>query len=392
MTYAALVAQARQVARVLRAARVGPEVPVAVCLDPSAALVVAALAVWEAGGVYVPLDPTWPRERLAFIVRHSGASVLITTRALQAAMEATAPTVLALDAEAVRPAVKATTDIGECVDPQQLACIIYRFGSTGRPNGVAVTHANLAQYLAWCRVAYSVELPVDALWQSSIGSDLSLTTMLTPLVTGGTVVMLPEPAPGVGALHRALQETSRRVLVKVTPSQLQRLETLVTPAEATRVAVLIVGGEALLPDTVVWWRANAPATVVINEYGSAETTVGCCTYFVETVQTEWRTVPIGRPIFNAQLFVVEASGEPAPPGVPGELYIGGAGVSRGYHGQPALTAERFVPDPLSGRVGARLYASGDSVRATADGTMELTGRRDRSERDRHRSAEYRESS
>ena len=202
-----------------------------------------------------------------------------------------------------------------------------------------------------------------------------MTSLFAPLLCGGRVDLLPEEQ-GVEALVEALRRGGDYSLVKITPAHLQLLGQQLAPHEAAgRTRAFVVGGEQLTDEHLAFWRENAPETLVINEYGPTETVVGCCVYRVPRGEPSPGAVPIGRPIANTRLYVLDARLEPAPVGVPGELYIGGDGVARGYLGRPGLTAERFVPDPF-GPPGGRLYRTGDRARWRAGGELEYLGRGD----------------
>ncbi len=258
---------------------------------------------------------------------------------------------------------------------EHLAYVIYTSGSTGRPKGVMVTQRGLVNYLSWCVAAYDVAAGQGALVHSSIAFDLTITGMFAPLLVGRPVRLLPDEL-GPEALHAALAEQHDLSLVKLTPAHLDLLREWIAPERAAgRARAFIIGGEQLLAESLRFWQAHAPATILVNEYGPTETVVGCCVY-VAPPEARAGAVPIGRPIANTRLYVLDRHMQPAPIGVPGELYIGGAGVARGYLGQPGLTAERFVPDAFGAEPGARLYRTGDLARYAADGNLEFLGRRD----------------
>ncbi len=386
LTYAALDARANRLAHHLRSLGVGPGAHVAICLERSASLVEALLAVLKAGGAYVPIDPAYPADRLAWMLADSGAVVLLTQERLVPLLHPLTPAgtrLVRLDAEAPEAAeiaARSGADPAPRATPEDLAYVIYTSGSTGRPKGVMVPHRGLANYLVWARQAYRAGEGDGAPVHSAFGFDLTVTSLLVPLVAGTSVTLLPEEQ-GVGALAASFRQARGLSLAKITPAHLEVLRQVLAPAEcAGRTRALVIGGEALSAESLAFWRENAPGTRLINEYGPTEATVGCCVYEVRADDPAAGPVPIGRPIANTRLFVVGPGLRPVPAGAPGELWIGGDGLARGYLGRPDLTAERFVPDPFAplggGAPGGRLYRTGDLARLLPAGELEYLGRID----------------
>ncbi|MEO6809941.1 MAG: amino acid adenylation domain-containing protein [Isosphaeraceae bacterium] len=262
------------------------------------------------------------------------------------------------------------------VSGENLAYIIYTSGSTGRPKGAMIAHRGLSNYLAYAAKTYAVRSGCGAPVHSSISFDLTVTSVLAPLIVGGRVDLLPE-GPGVEELADSLRQGSDYSLVKLTPAHLELLGQSLRPHEAAGgTRLFVIGGEQLTGEQVAYWLENAPGTGLINEYGPTETVVGCCVYRVPAGTKPTGAIPIGKPIANMRLYVLDRGFQPVPVGVSGELYIGGVGVARGYLNRPDLTAERFVPDPYSGKPGARLYKTGDLARWRVDGNLEYLGRID----------------
>ncbi|MET0396662.1 MAG: amino acid adenylation domain-containing protein, partial [Longimicrobiaceae bacterium] len=375
LTYAALERESNRLAGHLRALGVGPEARVGICLERGPEMVVAVLGVLKAGGAYVPLDPSYPADRLAFMVEDAALAVLLTREGLLERLPEHGARVVCLDRDAAEIARRGDAAPASGLRPENAAYVIYTSGSTGRPKGVEVVHRGLGNYLAWAVDAYAGEghgAPVH----SSLAFDLTVTSLLVPLLRGERVVLTDE-ADAVEGLARALREEPGFTLVKLTPAHLGLLAEQLTEAEAAAAArTLVVGGEALPAELAAYWRRVAPGTVVVNEYGPTETVVGCIVHRVEDADGAAGSVPIGRPIAGTRAYVLGAGMQPAPLGASGELYVGGAGVARGYLGRPDLTAERFVPDPFGGEPGARLYRTGDRVRWLASGEMEYLGRTD----------------
>jgi len=379
-TFAALDRRAEGVAIHLRRLGVGPEVRVGVCLPRSPEMVAVLLGVLKAGGAYVPLDPAHPRHRLAFLLADSRTAVLVTAAASAGALPDPLPEgVPVLRMEDLRddaPAGSAT--VRSEAGPDHLAYVLYTSGSTGRPKGVMIPHRGLTNYLRWSRSAYLAEGEAGgAPLHSSIGFDLTVTSLWCPLLAGREVVLVPE-GEGIEGLAGALRDRGGFGLVKLTPAHLESLSHALTDGEAAgrATAAFVIGGEALQGASLELWRARAPRTRLFNEYGPTETVVGCSIYEVPAGEPARGVVPIGRPVANARIYVLGGDLLPVLPGVAGELCVGGEGVGRGYLGRPDLTAERFVPSPFAAAPGERLYRTGDLVQHRPDGVLEFLGRID----------------
>jgi len=371
VTYDELNRWANRIARELRAAGVEPEARVAVMMRRSPGLLAAMLGTIKAGGAYVPIDPADPAGRIAAILADAGASIVLTDAG--AASTAAERTLAVPELPPV--------DLGDepnpapCAGPDHLVYVIYTSGSTGTPKGALITHRGLMNYLLWAANAYGVTQAAGAPLHSSVAFDLSVTTLFVPLLVGAAVSVGPERAPGEDLAH-ALRLDRAFGFIKGTPAHLQALSwQMPLTVLDERTCALIVGGEALYAEAVRLWREAAPGVRIYNEYGPTETVVGSCVHEVGEDTPRTGAVPIGRPIGNTRVYVLDRQGRLAPPGVEGELFIGGAGVARGYLNRPDLTADRFVPD-LFGPAGARLYRTGDTVRWQADGELVYVGRID----------------
>ena len=363
LTYSALDGRADAVAARLQALAVGPETPVAVCVERSVDLVVAILGALKAGAAYVPLDPTYPRERLAYMLADSGARVLLTQSHLAAALPTFEGESVALDLlDAEKPATRPRT----VVRPENLAVVIYTSGSTGKPKGVALTHRSVTAFLHWAHGAFSAPETARLLASTSVCFDLSIFELFAPLTRGGAVVLVRNALDLAG-----LPPAAGITLVNTVPSAMA--EILRARALPASVRTVNLAGEAL--SGVLARRVHEVGTVkrLWNLYGPTEATV----YSTGTlVAGDLEGSPtIGRPIANTRTYIVDLRFHPVPPGVTGELYIGGLGLARGYLNRPELTAERFVPDPF-GEEGGRLYRTGDLARYRADGEIEFLGRAD----------------
>lgn len=367
LTYRELNRRANQLAHYLRSLSIGPEALVGVFMRRSLDMMIALLGVLKAGAAYVPLDPTYPAERLAFMRDDSNLQVLLTEDALAGLLAKPGVRTICLDTswhDAI--AGQHPDNPPGNVEPLGLAYVIYTSGSTGRPKGVMITHLGIANYVGWAADAYRAVDGRGALVHSPIGFDMTLTGLFPPLQVGKTVELLPE-APGIEALEQALRSHGCFSLLKITPAHLELLNRQL-PAEKLdrRAGTLVVGADALFAPALASWRTHATQTRIINEYGPTETVVGCSVYQISEDSPTSGGVAIGLPIANMRMYVLDRRLQPVPIGVAGELYIGGVGVARGYLNRPDLTAQRFLPDPVSDEPGARLYRAGDVARYLPD--------------------------
>jgi amino acid adenylation domain-containing protein len=376
LTYRELDRRANQLAHHLRAHGVGADVLVGLCVERSPEMMVGLLGILKAGGAYVPLDPSYPPERLAFMLADSRVPVLLAMRATLAGLPAYAGTLIRLDTDWPIIAEQSDERPSNQTTADNLAYVIYTSGSTGTPKGVAIEQRGLVNYLHWAIQAYAVAEGRGAPVHSSIAFDLTITGLFAPLLVGRATWLLPENA-SIEALSTLLKQETDFSLIKITPAHLHLLSQQLRPEEvAGRTRMFVIGGENLTAEVIAFWEKFAPDTVLINEYGPTETVVGCCVYRVPHGTHTTGVIPIGRPIANTQLYILDEARQPVAVGTPGELYIGGAGVARGYLNRPDLTAERFLPDPFAATPGARLYKTGDLARYLPDGTIECLGRLD----------------
>jgi len=375
LTYAQLNARANQLAHYLRHLGVGAEVLVGIYVERSPQMLVGLLGILKAGGAYVPLDPSYPQERLGFMLEDTQAPVLLTQERLLTNLPNHSAKVVCLDRDWEAIAVNSPENPDSNVTPENLSYVIYTSGSTGKPKGTLIPHRGLVNYLSWCIQAYAVEQGEGAIVHSSLSFDATITGLFAPLLVGCQVRLLPEI--GIEALSNALQSSANYSLVKITPAHLELLSQQIPPQSAAGCTkAFIIGGENLAAEQIAFWQDSAPETLLVNEYGPTETVVGCCVYRVPQGQHRSGSIPIGRAIANTQLYLLDQNLQPVPLGVPGELYIGGAGVARGYLNRPDLTAQKFIPDPFSNTPGARVYKSGDLARYLPNGDIEYLGRID----------------
>ncbi|MBW8873679.1 MAG: non-ribosomal peptide synthase/polyketide synthase [Acidobacteria bacterium] len=370
LTYGELHARAGRLAQALRQRGVGPEIRVGVCLERSADLVAALIAVLQAGGAYVPLDPAYPRERLAYILADSGAALVVTREELLARLPADGAPALCLDRAwgdfGTVEETAATPAGGPVALPQSLAYVIYTSGSTGRPKGVGIEHRHAAALLTWARGAFADAEIAGVLAATSVCFDLSVFELFVPLAWGGSVI-LADTVLDLPALPAAAQVT----LVNSVPSAVAEL---VRGGLPPGVRTVNLAGEALPRPLVDELFAQPSVRRVLNLYGPSEDT----TYSTLAAMRREDALPpaIGRPVADTRASVVDAALRPLPIGVPGELALASRSLARGYLGRPELTAERFVPDPLSGVPGERTYRTGDLARWRPDGELEFLGRTD----------------
>ncbi|NJK50529.1 amino acid adenylation domain-containing protein [Candidatus Gracilibacteria bacterium] len=376
LTYSELNAQANQLANYLKQKGVRAEVLVGICVERSHLMAIGVLGILKAGGAYLPLDPTYPKDRLAFILDDTQVDILLTQEKLLEILPKHNAELLFLDKDCKKFAQESPQNLGSEINYDNLAYVIYTSGSTGKPKGTLITHQGLINYLTWCTKAYAVDLGEGTPVHSSLAFDLTITGLFSPLMVGRRVELLPED-PSIESLCNALRQGSNYSLVKITPAQLLLLSQQLLPTEVEgRTRAFIIGGENLLAESISFWQEFAPDTLLVNEYGPTETVVGCCIYQVAKDEKLSGSVPIGHPIANTELYVLDRYYQPVPTEVSGELYIGGAGLARGYLNRPELTAEKFIPNPFSNDPGARLYRTGDLVRFRADGNLEFLGRID----------------
>jgi len=379
LTYRELGARASQLAHHLRALGVGPEVRVGVCLEPSLHLLIALLGVLEAGGAYVPLDPDHPPERLAFLLDDSEAPLVLSVRRLAEALLPRTTGRVLLDDDADRIARGPTRALESESSPDQLAYLMYTSGSTGRPKGVLVEHGHLTRLFDQTRPWF--HFGATDVWTlfHSYGFDFSVWEMWGALMHGGRLVVVPPEARRSPAAFLALLQREQVTVLNQTPSAFRRL--ILAEGEADRcessLRLVIFGGESLDPGMLRPWfaRHGDAHPQLVNMYGITETSVHA-TYHRLRATDEAGQSPIGCPIPDLEVLLMDETGKPVPKGAPGEIYVGGAGVTRGYWRRPSLDRERFVPDPRARKPGARLYRSGDRAVERGDGSLFYLGRLD----------------
>ncbi len=373
LTYDELDRRANQLASALRGLGVGPGSVVGICAERSLELVVGLLGILKAGGAYLPLDPGYPRDRLAFMLEDAGAPVLLVQERLRSLLAHRGAEIVLDGCEsfAGEPEERPASGAG----PEEAAYVIYTSGSTGRPKGVVNTHRGIVNRLLWMQEAYGLTPADRVLQKTPFSFDVSVWEFFWPLLTGARLVLARPEGHRDSAYLARLISAERVTTLHFVPSMLQVFLEETDLGRCRALKRVICSGEALPKALEDRFFAVFPAVELHNLYGPTEAAVDVTFWRCEP-GSKRRSVPIGRPIANTQIHILDAFGSPAPVEVPGELCIGGTNVSRGYLGRSYLTAERFVPDPFLGTPGARLYRTGDLARRLSDGAVDFLGRLD----------------
>jgi amino acid adenylation domain-containing protein len=379
LTYAELNARANQLARHLRSLGVAAETPVALWVERSLEMLVGLLGILKAGGAYVPLDAAYSNERLSFMLEDARPPVLLTQSRLAASLPAQQAKVVCLDTDWEVVAQQSAENLPEERSASSLAYVLFTSGSTGKPKGVAVEHRQLRNYVN--AILKRLALPSGASFAlvSTFAADLGNTVLFPSLCSGGRLHVISQERvtdPDSLADYFAQHEID---CLKIVPSHLEALQSSVAPHRSVLPGKrLVLGGEASRRAWVESLRQTAPGCRIMNHYGPTETTVGVLTCEVENGDAEQssQTIPLGRPLANTRVYLLDAQLSQVAAGVSGELYIGGDNVARGYYNRPEATAERFLPDPFSGQAGARMYKTGDLARLLPDGQIDFLGRND----------------
>ncbi|MCX7571137.1 amino acid adenylation domain-containing protein [Tumebacillus sp. DT12] len=375
LTYGELNSRANKLARHLQRSGVGPDVLVGVCMERSVEMVVALYGILKAGAAYVPIDPTYPQDRLAYLLEDSGVPMLLTQSHLADGLPEHGATVLKLDTDWVQIAVEEDGNVTSGVLPTHLAYMIYTSGSTGRPKGAMNEHRGIINRLLWMQDEYGLTAEDAVLQKTPFSFDVSVWEFFWPLLAGARLVIArPEGHKDAAYLARLI-ESEQVTTLHFVPSMLQVFLEEPSITRCSSLRRVMCSGEALPYDLQERFFERLSGVELHNLYGPTEAAVDV-TYWACDREDERRLVPIGRPVANTQVYVLDRHLEPVPVGVAGELHIGGIQVARGYHNRPDLTAEKFIADPFGGVSGGRLYKTGDLVRYLPDGSIEYLGRLD----------------
>lgn len=386
LTYAELNSRANQLARFIQGLGAGPETLVGIFLERSHEMLVAMLATLKTGAAYLPLDPSYPRQRLGFMLEDGHVNIVLTVQALSAELLQYTGCTVCVDTENSNIAAQQTENIPCQTWTESQVCVFYTSGSTGKPKGVAITHGALVNYTVSAVKAYGLK-PEDRVLQfASMSFDASLEEIYPCISVGATLVLRTDQM--MDSIAKFLSQCGdARITLLPLPTAYwheivawQELKELKVEEMLPSVRLVIIGGERALPERLaVWQKSSNGQMVLVNTYGPTEGTIVVTRFKITGPMTEessGKEVPIGWPIENAKVYVLDPWNQPVPGGIAGELHIGGEVLARGYLNRPDLTAEKFVPDPFSGQPGARLYKTGDLVRFLPDGSLEYRGRTD----------------
>ena len=383
LTYCELNERANRLAHSLRKLNVGPEVPVGVCLERSMEVVISLLGILKAGGVYLPLDPAYPKQRIGFMLEDSKAPVIVTQKRLIQGLPEHRARVICLDSDGEAIARQIAKNPIRSSQPENLAYIIYTSGSTGQPKGVLVSHGSIAEHCRDAERYYELQ-PTDRVIQfASMSFDLSLEQILPTLIVGARLVVVGREVWRPSEFHSKAAEFGLTVVDLPTAYWQELVHEGAAgpePVLSTQYRLFLVGGDTMLPEVLNLWQQTSQRSVrLINAYGPTEATITATAF--ETASrlddsARLHRVPIGRPLANREIYILDRHCNPVPMGVPGELHIGGRSLARGYLNRPDLTADKFIPNPFSTTAGGRMYKTGDLVRLLPDGNIEYIGRTD----------------
>lgn len=377
LTYKELNRRADQLAHHLCGLGVGPDMLVGLIVERSLEMIVGILGILKSGAAYVPIDTAYPQERIAFMINDANITLLLTQTGLLESLPKGAAQIVCLDSYDWTDSKGPMESHGR-VHPGNLAYVIYTSGSTGRPKGVGIEHRNIVNYVLGIAERLQLKPGMNHALVSTIAADLGNTVIFPALITGGCLHIISQGRTENQGMLSDYFNRERIDVLKIVPSHLAALQTGKNPEQVMPRSLLILGGESSRLDWIERLRVLSPNCEIYNHYGPTETTVGVLTYHVESQlpSTQSGTLPLGRPLPNSRIYILDRGGQPIPIGDQGELCIGGYGVARGYLNRQDLTAERFVADPFNSDHDGRLYRTGDLARYLPDGNIEFCGRID----------------
>jgi len=373
LTYRELNSHSNRLAHYLRKHGVGPDVPVGICVEPCIEMVVGLLAILKAGGAYVPLDPGYPKERLEFMVRDTAIPILLTQERLAGSLPSAIPHILRLDKDQEEVAAESESNLQGEFGGGNLAYVMYTSGSTGIPKGVEVLHRGVLRLLINTHYA-TFSADRNFLQMASLSFDASTFEIWAPLLHGGRCVIYHAGIPSLETLGQVIRQ--HKVTTLWLTASLFNAAISDFPEALKGISELLIGGEQLSTPHVRRAQALLHGTRISNGYGPTESTTFTCCYAIPPELAADLMVPIGRPIANTRVYILDPRKNPVPIGISGEIYIGGDGLARGYLKRPEMTAEKFVSDPFSSEPGARMYKTGDLARYMPDGNIQFLGRID----------------
>ncbi|HHH50864.1 MAG TPA: amino acid adenylation domain-containing protein, partial [Campylobacterales bacterium] len=372
-TYAQINQQANALGAYLVELGVKPNDLIAIHIDRSIEMMIGLLGILKSKAAYIPIDPSYPLERIEYMIEDSGVNIIITeNKYVEDLVSLSDSKVLSLSNMNEIVSQYPNENLNKEVNLDDLAYVIYTSGSTGKPKGTLLTHKNLNNYIYWAMDAYQPKRGVGIPVQSSFAFDATITSLYLPILSGGKTILLPEREE-IEGLAELLKKSNPVSLIKITPSHLKILNEQLSEDEFSNAThALVLGGEALSPSDIQPWLKDAPHVHLINEYGPTESVVGCCVYDAKGDTELVNSVPIGKPIANTKLYILNKEQKEQPLGSIGELYIGGDGLAKGYLNKPELTEKVFIVHEKLGRI----YKTGDIARYREDGNIEYLGRVD----------------
>ncbi len=378
LTYKELNDRANQLAYYLRSKGVKEETLVPICLERSAAMIIGILGILKAGGAYVPIDPEYPAERISYMLENIAAKIIVTTRESSLKIPAFGGMeMVVLDGEdCLAISRESTANLSIAIQPNQLAYMIYTSGSTGRPKGAMNEHRGVVNRLCWAKDYYQIS-PEDAVLQkTTFCFDVSVWELLLPLLAGSKLVFAKPEAHKDNEYLKDIIDRQKITVIHFVPSMLEVFLPALNPGDCPGLMKVLCSGEALKPSQVALFKEKLPGSELHNLYGPTEAAIDVTFWKMPETTGDISLVPIGRPVANTSVYILNKENEIAPLGCSGEIFIGGVQVGRGYLGLPELTAEKFVTDPISDEAGAKMYKTGDLGRWLTDGNIEYLGRID----------------